>query len=75
MIAELRRPEGPTIETHDGFNGQRNCSWVRTYDGDDDNGGGVAQHGGQIIYRLTDMQPWFTVYFLALILDIHVMVN
>ena len=40
------------------YHGQRYCSWARTHDG------GVAQHGGHTPNNiLTDMQPWFTVYF------------
>ena len=46
-----------------GCHGQQHCSWTRRHGGD--GGDGVPQHGGHTPNnRLTDMQPWFTVYFL-----------
>ena len=53
-----------------GYHGQQYYSWARTHEGDDnvddDDDGGVAQHGGHTPNNTKvdkDKQPWFTVYF------------
>ena len=49
-----------------GYHGQQYCSWARTHDGENDDDGGVAQHGGHTPnIRLTETCSLgrFTVYF------------
>ena len=73
LIKEKKKK--PMNEFSHGYHSQRYCSWARTHDDGDGDGGRVAQDGGHTPNnRLTDTRS-LGLSCTSLILDIHVMTN